>query len=120
MQKHSDKQDAPFSRPCGATENDAQKLHARRLLPVIVVRNIAHEVLCLYRHEDRMRDAYMPPVRGPTTTAGTDDALPGDQLPRDARELSQRADTPNPVQNGERSSDLDFDGPFPGAYAWQS
>ena len=63
MQKHSDKQDAPFSRPCGATENDAQKLHARRLLPVIVVRNIAHEVLCLYRHEDRMRDAYMRPLQ---------------------------------------------------------
>ncbi|MDD7537775.1 MAG: hypothetical protein PUJ93_02175 [Oscillospiraceae bacterium] len=28
MQKHSKKQDAPFSRPFGATENDAQKLHA--------------------------------------------------------------------------------------------
>ena len=40
------KQDAPFSRPFGATENDAQKLHALWLLPMIVVRNTAHEVLC--------------------------------------------------------------------------
>ena len=40
------KQDAPFSRPFGATENDAQKLHALLLLPMIVVRNTAHEVLC--------------------------------------------------------------------------
>ena len=39
-------QDAPFSRPFGATENDAQKLHALWLLPMIVVRNTAHEVLC--------------------------------------------------------------------------
>ncbi|MCI5754108.1 MAG: hypothetical protein MR033_05710, partial [Clostridiales bacterium] len=46
MQKHSKKQDAPFSRPFGATENDAQKLHALWLLPMIVVRNTAHEVLC--------------------------------------------------------------------------
>ena len=38
-------QDAPFSRPFGATENDAQKLHALWLLPVIVVCNTAHEVL---------------------------------------------------------------------------
>ena len=45
MQKHSKKQDAPFSRPFGATENDAQKLHALWLLPMIVVRNPAHEVL---------------------------------------------------------------------------
>ena len=45
MQKHSKKKDALFSRPFGATENDAQKLHALRLLPVIVVRNTAHEVL---------------------------------------------------------------------------
>ena len=46
MQKHSKKQDAPFSRPFGATENDAQKLHALWLLPMIVVRNPAHEVFC--------------------------------------------------------------------------
>ena len=46
MQKHSKKQDAPFSRPFGATEKDAQKLHALWLLPMIVVRNPAHEVLC--------------------------------------------------------------------------
>ena len=46
MQKHSKKYDAPFSRPFGATENDAQKLHAFRLLPIIVVRNTAYEVLC--------------------------------------------------------------------------
>ena len=39
-------QDAPFSRPFGATEKDAQKLHALWLLPMIVVRNTAHEVLC--------------------------------------------------------------------------
>ncbi|MCI5754514.1 MAG: hypothetical protein MR033_07870, partial [Clostridiales bacterium] len=45
MQKHSKKQDAPFSRPFGATENDAQKLHALWRLPMIVVRNTAHEVL---------------------------------------------------------------------------
>ena len=45
MQKHSKKQDAPFSRPFGAIENNAQKLHALRLLPMIVVRNTAHEVL---------------------------------------------------------------------------
>ncbi|MDD7537500.1 MAG: hypothetical protein PUJ93_00735, partial [Oscillospiraceae bacterium] len=43
------KQDAPFSRPFGATENDAQKLHALWLLPMIVVRNTAHEVSCLER-----------------------------------------------------------------------
>ncbi|MCI5753041.1 MAG: hypothetical protein MR033_00160, partial [Clostridiales bacterium] len=47
MQKHSKKQDAPFSRPFGATENDAQKLHALWLLPMIGVRNTAHEVLCV-------------------------------------------------------------------------
>ncbi|MCI5993214.1 MAG: hypothetical protein MRZ24_04175 [Clostridiales bacterium] len=47
MQKQSKKQDAPFSRPFGANENDAQKLHALWLLPMIVVRNPAHEVLCL-------------------------------------------------------------------------
>ena len=46
MQKHSKKYDAPFSRPFGATKNDAQKLHAFRLLPIIVVRNTAYEVLC--------------------------------------------------------------------------
>ena len=46
MQKHSKKQDAPFSRPFGATENDAQKLHALWLLPMIVVCNTAHEVSC--------------------------------------------------------------------------
>ena len=45
MQKHRKKQDAPFSHPFRATENDAQKLHARRLLPMIVVRNTAREVL---------------------------------------------------------------------------
>ena len=39
-------QDVPFSRPFGATEKDAQKLHALWLLPMIVVRNTAHEVLC--------------------------------------------------------------------------
>ncbi|MBS7227730.1 MAG: hypothetical protein KIG29_05375, partial [Oscillospiraceae bacterium] len=33
-------------RPFGATEKDAQKLHALWLLPMIVVRNTAHEVLC--------------------------------------------------------------------------
>ena len=47
MQKPSKKQDAPLSRPFGATENDAQNLHALRLLPMIVVRNPAHEVFCL-------------------------------------------------------------------------
>ena len=45
MQKHSKKQDAPFSRPFGATENDTQKLHALWLLPMLVARNTAHEVL---------------------------------------------------------------------------
>jgi len=28
MQKHSKKRNVPFPRPCGATGNDAQKLHA--------------------------------------------------------------------------------------------
>jgi hypothetical protein len=28
MQKHSKIRNAPFPRPCGATGNDAQKLHA--------------------------------------------------------------------------------------------
>ena len=52
MQKHSKKQDAPFPRPFGATENDAQKLHAHDLLPMIVVR-----ILCMKfnaRKEDFM------------------------------------------------------------------
>ena len=48
MQKHSKKQDAPFSRPFGATENDAQNLHALWLLPMTVVRNPAHEVFCTF------------------------------------------------------------------------
>ena len=45
MQKHSKQQDASFSRPFGATEHDAQKLHVLWLLPMIVVRKTAHEVL---------------------------------------------------------------------------
>ena len=44
MQKHSKKQDASFSRPFGATEKDAQTLHALWLFPMIVVRDPAHEV----------------------------------------------------------------------------
>ena len=53
------KQDAPFSRPFGATENDAQKLHALWLWPMIVVRNTAHEVLChiLFRGREHQLDA---------------------------------------------------------------
>ena len=58
MQKHSKKQDAPFSRPFGATEHDAQKLHAIWLLTIIVVRNPAHEVLC-------MRQAWNPQLSLP-------------------------------------------------------
>ena len=45
MQKHSKIEDAPFSRPFGATENDAQKLHELWLFPMIAVRNTAHEDL---------------------------------------------------------------------------
>ena len=48
-------QDAPFSRPCGATENDAQKLHARWLLPMIGVHNTAHEVLSAATLEERIK-----------------------------------------------------------------
>lgn len=40
----ANKLDAPFSRPFGATEKDAQILHALELLPMIVVCNTAHEV----------------------------------------------------------------------------
>ncbi|MDY3860413.1 MAG: hypothetical protein SO014_07265, partial [Candidatus Limivicinus sp.] len=57
MQKHSKQQDAPFSRPFGASENDAQKLHALRLLPMTVVRNPAHEVLCSFITHPSVRRA---------------------------------------------------------------
>ena len=46
MQKHSKIRNVPFPRPCGATGNDARKLHA---LAFVHVRGalLMHEVLCL-------------------------------------------------------------------------
>ena len=49
MQKHSKIKNVPFPRPCGATGNDAQKLHAPEFAhfrgAVLV-----HEVLCPLLH----------------------------------------------------------------------
>ena len=46
MQKHRKIKNVPFPRPCGATGNDARKLHA---LAFVHVRGalLMHEVLCL-------------------------------------------------------------------------
>ena len=57
--------------------------------------------------------AYMPPVRLPTTTAGTDDALPGAQLPGDARMSSRRACAPKLVHTRERRNGFRVTAPFP-------
>ncbi|WP_418482927.1 hypothetical protein [Dysosmobacter sp.] len=46
MQTHSKIRNVPFPRPCGATGNDAQELHA---LAFVHVRGalLMHEVLCV-------------------------------------------------------------------------
>ena len=54
-----------------------------------------------------------PPKRLLTTTAGTDDALLGAQLPGDARMSSRRAIAPNQVQTRERRNGFWVTAPFP-------
>ena len=46
MQKHSKTRNVPFPRPCGATGNDAQKLHAPTFAHFRGA-VLMHEVLCL-------------------------------------------------------------------------
>ena len=50
MQKHSKTRNVPFPRPCGATGNDAQKLHAPAFAHFrgAVLR---HEVFCPFSSE---------------------------------------------------------------------
>ena len=45
MQKHSKIRNVPFPRPCGATGNDARKLHALAFVHVPGAL-LMHEVLC--------------------------------------------------------------------------
>ena len=58
MQKHSKKRNVPFPRPCGATGNDAQKLHA---LTVAHFRGavLMHEVLSVF---GEMSERFKEPV----------------------------------------------------------
>ena len=46
MQKHSKIRNVPFPRPCGATGNDAQKLHAPAFAHCRGAA-LMHEVLCV-------------------------------------------------------------------------
>ena len=60
MQKHSKTRNVPFPRPCGATGNDAQKLHASSFA-CFRGAAILHEVLFQTRGE-----AYAEEITGET------------------------------------------------------
>jgi hypothetical protein len=53
MQKHSKIRNVPFPRPCGATGNDAQKLHAPAFAHCRGAA-LMHEVFCLIAEKRRL------------------------------------------------------------------